>query len=134
MTRFLQRVSLLALAACLIVPVASAQSQQQQPQQAAPQVDVSDEEIKDVAKLFIEIGEVRTEYQNRLREASDSENARAIQQEMKDQLNQTIDEFEGLTAERYDKIVQAAQADDTLKEKILSEVEKQREDRQKPGE
>lgn len=133
MTRFLQRVSLLALAALLIVPATFAQAQQQQSQQAAPQVDVSAEEIEEVAVLFVEIGEVRTEYQSRLRDADDSEKARAIQQEMQNKITQTIDEFEGLSVERYDKIVQAAQADDELKEKILAQVEKQREDQKKSG-
>jgi len=127
-----RRAGLLALAASLIAPAALAQDQQ--PQRPAPKVDVSDEEAQNVAKLVINIGDIRTEYQSRLQEADGPDNVRAVQQEMKGEINQAIEDFDGLTTERYDKIMRAAQADDELKQRIMTEVQKEREKREESGE
>lgn len=121
-----RRASLLVLAASLIAPVALAQDQQQ----PDPQVEVSDEEAQNVAKLVLDIGDVRKEYQDRLTETDGSEEARAIQQEMNDEINQTIEDSEEITTERYDNIMRAAQADDELKQRIMTEVQKEQEKRE----
>lgn len=120
-----RRAGLLALAASLLVPVALAQNQQ--PQRPAPKVDVSDEEAQKVATLLLDVADVRTEYRNRLQEAEGTDNVRSVQQEMKDEINQTIEDFDGLSSERYDKIMRAAQADNDLKQRIMTEVQKKRE-------
>ncbi len=127
-----QRAGLLALAASLIVPAALAQSQQ--PEQSAPQVELSDEDVQMVAELAVDIGDVRAEYRNRLQDAGGSEDARALQEEMQNEITQTIDDFDGLTPERYENIMRAAQADDELKQRILTEVKKEQERRKESDE
>lgn len=132
----LQRASLFALAAALIAPAVLAQtpqSQQAQPQQAqpqqAPEVEASNQEVDKVAELLLEIEEVQVEYQTQIRQASDSESARSLQQQMRSEINRTVEEFDGLAADRYEKIVRAAGADEDLKQKILSRVEEKREEK-----
>lgn len=128
------RVGILALAAGLIIPATLAQAQQQQqPQQPAPEVDASEEEVDHVAELLVTIEEVQLEYQDRLRKTEDSEKAKSIQQEMKEAIDQTIEEYEGLSSDRYDKIVRAAQSDNELKDQILTLVNEKREERRSQG-
>lgn len=130
---FLQRASILALAASLIVPAALAQTPQPQPEQQAPQVDPSDDELEDTAELLVDIEDVQREYQERLRATENPEDAQAIEQEMTEEIDQTIEDFEGLSADRYDEIIRAAQADVELKEKIVALVEEKREERGNQG-
>lgn len=130
---FLQRASILALAASLIVPAALAQTPQPQPEQQAPQVDPSEDELEDTAELLVDIEDVQREYQERLRATENPEDAQAIEQEMREEIDQTIEDFEGLSAERYDEIIRAAQADVELKEKIVALLEETREERGNQG-
>jgi len=133
MTRaFFQRASLLALVAALILPASLAQAQQQpqQPQrQQAPEVEASTQEIDKVAEILLEIGEVQRKYQTQIRQAHDKQKARALQKQMRSEINQTVEEFDGLSAERYDKITRAARADSELKQKILSRLNEKREEK-----
>ena len=81
-----------------------------------------------VAEILLEIGEVRRKYQTKIQQADDSENARTLQKQMRSEINQTIEEFDGLSAERYEKITRAARADSKLKERILSRLEEKKKD------
>lgn len=125
----LQRTGLIVLVAALIAPAALAQTPQQQPQQA-PEVEASSQEIDKVAELILEIEEVQIKYQTKMRKADDSDNARALQQEMSSEIDQTVEGFEGLSAERYDKITRAARADNELKQRILSRLKEKREEKE----
>ena len=130
-----QRGSLLALVAALLVPAAFAQQPEQKPQQPpqptppqqrAPEVETSDQEIDQFAELLLQVQEVRAQYVPKMRQTEDSQKARTLQQQMQGEIEQTIKEFDGITAERYDKIAQAARADKDLKQKILSRLEEKR--------
>jgi len=126
----LQRASLLVLVAALIAPAVLAQAPQQQPQQA-PEVESSSQEIDMVAELILEIEEVQIKYQTKMQQAEGSEAARTIQRQMRSEINQTIEEFDGLSADRYDKITRAARADKELKQRILSRLKEKREEKDK---
>lgn len=127
----LQRAGLLALVASLVVPAVLAQGQQ--PQQPAPQVELSDREVQMVAELAVDIEDVRTEYRSRLQDGG-SEDARALQKEMQSEITQTIEDFDGMTPERYDNVMRAAQADDELKQRILTQIKKEQEKRKESDE
>lgn len=122
-----KRISLLALAACLVAPAALAQNQQQT--QDEPEIEVSNDGINMVAELYVDLEELQKEYQARLSQAESSEEARATQQEMAKTVDQTIDDYEGLTSERYDEIIQTAQDNNELREKLLERIEGERERR-----
>lgn len=126
-----QRAGLLALAASLLAPAALAQNQQ--PEQPAPQVELSDQEVQMVAELAVDIGDVRAQYRRRLQEAGGSEDARALQEEMQNEITQVIEDFDGVTTERYDNVMRAAQADEELKQRILTQVKKEQDRRKESG-
>lgn len=117
---FLRSTALVVLLALCMAPAALAQNQQ--PQQA-PDVDVDDEEIERIAQVYVEIEEVRQSYQPQFQETEDPEEAQALQQELQQEINQVIEDTEGLTVERYDTVIQAAQADDELYNKLIAAIE-----------
>ena len=133
-----QRGSLLALVAALLVPAAFAQQPEQKPQQPpqptpqqrAPEVETSDQEIDQFAELLLQVQEVRAQYVPKMRQTEDSQKARTLQQQMQGEIEQTIKEFDGITAERYDKIARAARADKDLEQKILSRLEEKRQEKE----
>ncbi len=127
MRRILFRsLGLLVLASLLMVPAALAQGQQ--PPQQAPEVDVDEEEIQTVAELYVEIEEIRQSYQPRFQEMEDPQEAQELQQELRAEIDQAIQEEEDMTAERYDEIIRAAQVDEELRNQILAAIEEVRGD------
>ena len=120
MYRILQRTGLFVLAVLLMSPTALAQENN------APNDDISADEVERVAEALIDIEDVRTTYQKKIRGADDQEQVRAYQRQMKMKMDQAIEDTDGLTIERYEEITQAAQADDELKQKILSMVKEKR--------
>ena len=120
MYRILQRTSLFVLAVLLMSPTALAQENN------APNDDISADEVERVAAALIDIEEVRTTYQKKIRAATDQEQVRAYQRQMKMKMDQAVEDTDGLTTERYEEITQAAQSDNELKQKILSMVEEKR--------
>jgi 3-hydroxyacyl-CoA dehydrogenase len=132
----LQNTVVLALVVSLFAPAALAQSQQQAPQQQqqpGPDVEVTDDEVDQVADVLISIEEVQAKYQQQLRDAEDRETAQSIQQEMSDEIDQTIESHDDLSVDRYDEIIRAAQRDTELKEQIMARVNEKREDTQEQG-
>lgn len=127
----ISRFGVLVLAISLFVPAALAQGQQgQQAQDPPPEVDVSEDELDDVAELVVQIEEVRAEYRKELQGTQDAEKAQSIQQEMSSEIEGTIEDFEGISVDRYDKIMRAAQADNELRDQIMSRIEELREERE----
>ena len=94
---------------------------------------MTEDEVDKVAEVLINIEEVQREYQNRLRNAEDRETAQSIQQEMSSEIDQTIESQDGLSVERYDKIIRAAQRDTELKEQIMAKLNEKREETQQSG-
>jgi len=132
----LQKTFVLALAVPLFAPAALAESQQQAPQQQqqpGPDVEVTDDEVDQVAEVLISIEEVQAEYQQQLRDAENRETAQSIQQEMSDEIDQTIESHDDLSVDRYDEIIRAAQRDTELKEQIMARVNEKRAETQEQG-
>lgn len=131
-----QRLSLFVLALGLLVPVAHAQEpeQPQQPQaEEGATVDPSDEELDQVAVLLVDIEEVRENYRDELANTEDAETAQEIQEEMATEIEETVNNFDGLDADRYEEIVKGAQADLDLRDDIMARVEDERQRREENG-
>lgn len=131
-----QRLSLFVLALGLLVPVAHAQ-QPEQPQQPQAEegatVDPSDEELDQVAVLLVDIEEVREDYRDELANTEDAEKAQEIQQEMATEIEETVNNFDELDADRYEEIVKGAQSDLDLRDDIMARVEDERQRREENG-
>lgn len=122
--------SFFVVLAVFMAPVALAQGgggQQQPPppqqQQQAPDVDVSDEELETVAEVYLKLEEVQEKYREDFNETQDPEAAQELQQQLQDEANQVIEDHEGITPDRYDEIIRAAQADPELRDQLLAEIE-----------
>lgn len=122
--------SFFVLLAVFMAPVALAQGgggQQQPPppqqQQQAPDVDVSDEELETVAEVYLKLEEVQEKYREDFNETQDPEAAQELQQQLQDEANQVIEDHEGITPDRYDEIIRAAQADPELRDQLLAKIE-----------
>lgn len=113
----LQRIGILTLAALLISPLALAQ-----PQNADLNDETPPEEIEQVAEVLIEIEEVRHTYQQKIQNTRDEDQIRTYQQQMAEEIDRVVKEYDGLTMKRYEEITQAAQSDSELKQEILSLV------------
>lgn len=124
------------LFAFLIAPAqaqqtAPQQQPQQQPQQL-PDIEVDDQELRSIAEAYVSIQNVTATFRDRLNSAEDADAARAIQQEYAQAANETI-ESEGLTIERYDTVIQVAQADEELGERLLTEIQDVIDEQAGPG-
>lgn len=122
--------SFFVLLAVFMAPVALAQGgggQQQPPppqqQQQAPDVDVSDEELETIAEVYLKLEEVQEKYREDFNETQDPEAAQELQQQLQDEANQVIEDHEGITPDRYDEIIRAAQADPELRDQLLAKIE-----------
>lgn len=113
----LRRIGLLTLAILLIHPMALAQSQNDDPAD-----ETSPEEIEKVAAVLVQIEDVRKTYQKKIRNATDQKKIQAYQRQMVVKIDRTVENFEGMTIERYEEITNAAQSNQELKQKILTEV------------
>lgn len=117
----LRHVGVLTLAILLIGPTALAQSQNDD-----PETDTSPEELEQVAEVLLQIEEVRHKYQQKIRTTNDEQKVRSYQRQMAVEIDQAVEEYDGLTTERYEEITRAANDNAELKQKILSLVDEKR--------
>lgn len=117
------RTGILALALALIGPMALAQSQTDDPAD-----DTSPEEVEQVAEVLLRIEKVRHKYQEKIRTAGNDQKIQAHQRQMAVDIEKVIEEYDGLTTERYEEITRAANENTELKQKILSLVEEKRQE------
>jgi hypothetical protein len=123
----------LALGAAYAAPAAMAQQQpppqQQQgmPAQQQPEIEpVSDEEIWQFVRAVDDVSEIVEDMRPQLESANGQEEAQMIQQAAQAQMLEAV-EGHGLTAQRYNEINMAAQADPELGQRISQIAEEHRE-------
>ena len=122
----------LALGAAYAAPAAMAQQQpppqQQQgmPAQQQPEIEpVSDEEIWQFVRAVDDVSEIVEDMRPQLEAANGQEEAQMIQQAAQAQMLEAV-ENQGLTAQRYNEINMAAQADPELGVRISEIAEEHR--------
>lgn len=104
-----------------LITASTVVAQQQSPQQQAPNVDVSGEELESTAQAYVIVQDILEQYRAKLGQTQDPDEASAIQQEMRSETDAAIEE-QGLAPERYDKIIRAARADEDLRRELLTLV------------
>ncbi|MFO7727185.1 MAG: DUF4168 domain-containing protein [Desulfonatronovibrio sp.] len=119
---------LMATASTLSAQDQEGQSQQQQqnmmqqPDQSAEPIEVSDAELDKVAKAYVQITEIRGEFQETLSEVSDPEEAQVLQEEAGEKMVEAVQD-NGLDVQKYNEVMEAAQVDEELREKLLARME-----------
>jgi len=106
-------------------PPEGQQEQQQDPweqqQQAAP-ADFSDQEVDNAASAYVDIIDIREQYQQQLAEVDDPEAAQDIQMEANEKITQAVED-NGIDVETYNDIITAAQADEGLMNELLEKID-----------
>ncbi|MFP4084433.1 MAG: DUF4168 domain-containing protein [Desulfonatronovibrio sp.] len=98
------------------------QDMMQQPDQSAEPIEVSDAELDKVAQAYVQITEIRGEFQETLSDVSDPEKAQQLQEEAGEKMVQAVQD-NGLDVQKYNEVMEAAQVDEELREKLLARME-----------
>ena len=98
--------------------------QQQDPweQQQADPADFSDEQIDNAASAYVDIIDIREQYQQQLAEVDDPEAAQDIQMEANEKITQAVED-NGIDVETYNDIITAAQTDEGLMNELLEKID-----------
>ena len=100
------------------------QQQQQDPweeQQAEP-ADFSDQEVDKAASAYVDIIDIREQYQQQLAEVDDPEAAQDIQMEANEKITEAVED-NGIDVETYNDIITAAQTDEGLMNELLEKID-----------
>lgn len=112
-----------AVALALSMPIAAvAQDSQQAAQPTMEAGDVTDAKVSAFVEALVAVDTVRKDYAPKI-EAEQSEEAK---QELVNEANaaivEAVDTTEGMTVDEYTSIVELAQADQALNQKIMDEI------------
>jgi len=131
----LSTLGLFVLVSLVMVPATLAQSQQQQqqPQQSPPDIEVSDGEVETIAEVYVTAEEIRESYRQDFQQAQTQEQARELQQQLRQEINAIIESKDGITSDRYGKVLQAAQTDDEVRSQLLAAIQAERTERTEDG-
>lgn len=94
--------------------------QVEMPAAAAP--DVSDEKLKSFAVAFLEVSRITQTYQPQLQAAASPEDEQRIRQQAGTEMIQAVDSSEGISVDEYNIIIQAAQVDPELAQRINGHI------------
>src|SRR5690606_18820546 len=86
----------------------------------APAVD--DSKLESFAVAFIEVTKVTQSYKPQIDAASTPEDQQRLQQEAGKRMVEAVNESDGITVDEYNQIIQAAQTDPELAQRINSHI------------
>jgi hypothetical protein len=114
----LKSLAMIFISGFLMVMVAKPLFAQVVPNQKA---EIDDQQLRNFAKVYVQVEKIRQEYEPRAKEASGPEEGKQIQQEAQSKFQQVLTK-EGLSEENYTKIFEAARADQDVRKKILQMI------------
>ncbi len=94
----------------------------EQPQAAAPMMDISDQQLQQFADASEEIVVISQEYTERLQAAEDEASMQQVQMEANDKMIEVVEES-GLDVDTFNAIGQAVQQDPELMQRVQEKVE-----------
>ncbi len=86
-----------------------------------PEVDVTEEELDQVAEAYQEVTQIREKYQMELRDVTDPGEAMELQQQAEREMIEAVED-KGLDVQTYNQVMEAAQVDEELREKLLERL------------
>ncbi len=104
-------------------PAEQPQSQAQpteQPTDQAPAgaATMDDSKLESFAVAFLQVNEIARQYQPQLESAASEEDRQKIQQEAGEKMIEAVEASEGISVTEYNEIIQAAQTDPDLAQRI----------------
>ena len=85
---------------------------------AGTAADVSDEKLQSFAVAFAEVEKIKQEYSQRLQAAGSETEQQQIQTEAGQKMLQAVESTEGMSVDEYNQIIESAQADPSLAERL----------------
>jgi hypothetical protein len=129
---FIGLLSMTMMCLFFILPDSSAYSQegygqQQQDMMHQPEteIQVSDSELDKIAQAYKEISVIRQDFEESLAGVEDPEAAQKMQEQAGNAMVEAVQNT-GLDVQTYNDVMQAAQHDEELREKLLSRLEQMR--------
>ncbi len=118
----LKTVTSILVAGFFVLPFAKQIRAQESPKQ---QMNVSDDQLRAFAKVYVEVEKIRQVYEPRLKEAKDPEEGKQIQNEAVSKMQGALTK-QGLTEESYSQIFEIARADEGLRKKLVDLINEER--------
>jgi len=118
----LKTVTAIFVAGFFVLPFAKQIRAQESPKQ---QMNVSDDQLRAFAKVFVEVEKIRQVYEPRLKEAKDPKEGKQIQNEAVSKMQGALTK-QGLTEESYSQIFEIARADEGLRNKLVNLINEER--------
>ncbi len=87
-----------------------------------PAQNVTNQELDQAAAIVTELQRIKANYSEEMKQAEDKQQAQQIQQTMQQEMRQAVQE-NGLTVNRYKRIISAAQQKDDLQQKLMQRVQ-----------
>ena len=118
-------IAMALLAGCIVLGVEAAPPAEAQRKPSAETATVNDKELKAFVKAYVEYHRIRSTYGPALDSAKDPARKKQIEQEANAKVKQSLD-AQGLSPERYNQIFARVNNDETLRKKVLKQVEEER--------
>jgi len=98
------------------------EQREQMPSEQAAAKDFQQETLEQFADAYVAVGDVHSEYSERLQEAEGTDDAQSVQQEANDRMVEVIEE-QGLEVQEYSEIAAALERDPDLRERVVGMIE-----------
>ena len=92
------------------------------PSEQAGSKDFEQETLEQFADAYVAVGDVHSEYSERLQETEGTDDAQSVQQEANDRMVEAIEE-QGLEVQQYSEIAAALERDPDLRERVVGMIE-----------
>jgi len=92
---------------------------------AQQQMDLNENQLRSVAKVYVQIEKVLQTYAPQLKEAKTPEEGKQIQNEAMSKMQQALTQ-EGMNEQSYRRIIEIANADDGLRKKLLGFINEEK--------
>lgn len=89
---------------------------------AAQEQQADDAKLKSFAVAFIEVAKVSGSYQPQIESAATPEDQQRLRQEAGEKMVEAVNEADGITLDEYNTIIQAAQTDPELAQRINGHI------------
>ena len=94
----------------------------EQPMTGQPSAEYSDETLRSFAVAFLQVDAINREFTPRLQEATTPEEQQQIQEEASQEMVNAVESSDGISVQEYTSIMQAAQADPELAQKLTEYI------------
>ncbi len=85
----------------------------------APQAQAfNDQKLQAFTVAFLAVSDVKEQYSQRFRDAPSDNEKQQVQAEATQQMEQAVDQTEGISVDEYNQIIQSAQTDEALAQKL----------------